>query len=361
MTRVAIIGGGKGGFSLIEIFHKDPLVRILGIADVDGNAPALKLARSLRIRTTTDYRKLTRLKNLEALIDVTGNVKAERELRRLCPPGVAFIGGGTAKFMWQLIEAQIKSKGETERHLLEYQSLFRLYLREARHAVMDERTRIALDLHDGLVQTLVGINYKMDELEQITSSRNHSKNRISLIEVRTLLKNAIEEARQVVFNLKPIQFDKLDLIPALRGYLKSYEKRTHIATTLKTMGRETRIPPKVKIFLFRILQESLANIQKHSRAIRVHIELKIKTKVLQAVIQDDGVGFHRKNINQNPEKWASFGLHGIEERAKLLGGAANIESFPQKGTTIRVTLPLEVQENLPSSLNMGRRAFFKEG
>lgn len=353
MTHVVIIGAGRGGISLLEIFYKDPLVKILGIADRNPQAPGLKLAKKLRIPTATDYRKLLTLKQLEILIDVTGDLEVERELQRLRPPGVAVIGGPTAKFMWQLIEAQIKSKDELERHLIEYQALFRLYMREARHAVMEERTRIALDLHDGLVQTLVGLNYKMDLLDQILFA-DPEKVKAALTDTRDLLKNAIEEARQVVFNLKPIYFEKLDLLPALRGYLKSYEKQYGIATTLKAMGGEARIPPRTKVFLFRILQEALSNVQKHARAKQIHLQVQVGDKDLKAVIQDDGVGFDLEEVGQSPEKWASFGLRGIEERARLLGGTASIQSKPKQGTTIRVTLPLEEKEELLPKLKLGQ-------
>ncbi|HLB95106.1 MAG TPA: sensor histidine kinase [Nitrospiria bacterium] len=353
MTHVVIIGAGRGGTSLLEIFYKDPLVKILGIADRNPQAPGLKLAKKLRIPTATDYRKLLTLKHLEILIDVTGAPEVERELQRLKPPEVAVIGGPTAKFMWQLIEAQIKSKDELEHHLIEYQALFRLYMREARHAVMEERTRIALDLHDGLVQTLVGLNYKMDLLDQILFA-DPEKVKAALTDTRDLLKNAIEEARQVVFNLKPIYFEKLDLLPALRGYLKSYEKQYGIATTLKAMGEEARIPPRTKVFLFRIVQEALSNVQKHARAKQVHLQVQVGDKDLKAVIQDDGIGFDLEEISQSPEKWASFGLRGIEERAKLLGGTASIQSKPKQGTTIRVTLPLEEKEELLPRLKLGQ-------
>ena len=355
MTRVAIIGGGRGGTALIEIFCKDPLVKILSIADLNPKAPGLKLAKKLGIPTTTSFRKLTTLKKLDILIDVTGNSEVERTIEQLRRPGLAVIGGITAKFMWQLIEAQIKSRDDLERHLLEYQALFRLYLRETRRAVMEERTRIALDLHDGLVQTLVGLNYKMDLLDQIVFS-DPKKVQTAVKEARSLLKNAIEEARQVVFNLKPIYFEKMDLVPALRGYLKSYEKQSGIATSLKSMGRESRIPARTKIFLFRILQESLSNVLKHARAKHVDLEIQVREKDLRAVIQDDGVGFQLGKVGDNPEKWASFGLKGIEERAKLLGGNAIIQSMPRKGTTITVTLPLETKEKASQSVKIPRRA-----
>src|SRR5574340_1148613 len=197
MKRIAIIGAGRGGTALLHIFNKDPLVKIVKIADEDPMAPGIKLATELSIPTTTDFRKLLTLKNINTLIDVTGSPEVERELKRLQPPGVAVIGGLEAKFMWQLIEAKIRSKDELELHLSEYQDLVRLYLRDASHAVVEERTRIALDLHDGLVQTLVGLNYKMDNIEQ--ASDRSSTLQPLLHEVRSQLKNAIEEARYVVF------------------------------------------------------------------------------------------------------------------------------------------------------------------
>lgn len=349
MNSIAIIGAGKGGTELLKIFNNDPLVKVIKVADENPKAPGIKLARKMHIPTTTDFRKLLKLKKLNTLINVTGSPEVENEIKQNNPPGVAVIGGLEAKFMWQLIEAKIKSKDELQRHLIEYQDLVRLYLRDARHAVTDERTRIAMDLHDGLVQTLVGLNYKMDMLEQMTDNVSSGINTL-LHEVRSQLKNAIEESRYVVFNLKPIYFEKMDLMPALRNYLKSYEKQAGLSTTLKIVGEEMRIPARAKVFLFRIVQESLSNVKRHSNARHVLVEIRVKKHNLNAVIKDNGVGFNLEKIKQDPMKWASFGVRGIEERAKLLGGIASIESLPGKGTTVNVTLPLKGREDLITSI-----------
>ncbi len=343
MNRIAIIGAGRGGTALIKIFNKDPLVKILKIADEDPKAPGLKLARKLGISTTSDYRKLLALKRLDTIIDVTGSPEVQRGLKRLGPAGAAVIGGFEAKFMWQLIEAQIRSKNALKKHLAQYQALLRLYMRDSRHAINEERTRIALDLHDGLVQTLVGLNYKMDTLEQ-EAFPCPAHPQPKLREVRGQLKKAIEEARYIVFNLKPIYFEKMDLMPAIRSYLKSYEKQTGIVTGVKIVGEESRISPRAKVFLFRIIQESLSNVKRHSRASKVHVEIHVRARDLLAVTSDDGVGFNLKRVRRDPEKWASFGVRGIEERAKLLGGVATIESLPGKGTVVKAALPLKDRE-----------------
>ncbi|HEY5599461.1 MAG TPA: sigma 54-interacting transcriptional regulator, partial [Candidatus Manganitrophaceae bacterium] len=112
MTKVAIIGAGRGGTALIEILHKDPLVKIVGIADVNRDAPGLDLARRFKIPTTTDYRKLVK-EGIDLVIDVTGS-KAVREDLEKNPGKVEVIGGLSAKFMWQLIEERIKSKAMAE-------------------------------------------------------------------------------------------------------------------------------------------------------------------------------------------------------------------------------------------------------
>ncbi|MFQ5598250.1 MAG: sigma 54-interacting transcriptional regulator [Nitrospiria bacterium] len=112
MTRVVIIGAGRGGTALIEILHKDPLVEIVGIADIYSKTPGIDLARRYKIPTATDYQKLLN-GNVDLIIDVTGN-NAVREALEKDHAGVEVIGGLAAKFMWQLIEERIKSKVMTE-------------------------------------------------------------------------------------------------------------------------------------------------------------------------------------------------------------------------------------------------------
>jgi len=344
-THVAIIGAGRGGTSLIEIFHPDPLVKIIGVADRRPRAPGILLAKRLSIPTTRDYHRLLRLKKVDLLIDVTGNPKVERSLRELPRTDVAVIGGPTAKFMWQLIEARIKDKEEIEKHLREYQALYGLYLREIQHAIAEERTRIALDIHDGLVQTLVGLNYKLDLCSELME-KDPAQCRALILDTRALLRAAIEEARQVVFNLRPLHFDRMELLPAIRNYLKTYSKQYHIGTDFKVRGDEHRIPPRVKMFLFRIIQEALSNVQRHAEATRIGVDLTIGASDLRTTLSDNGRGFDLEAVSSHPEKWASFGLKGIMERARLLGGTAVIDTKPGQGTKIVLRVPLEGKEQL---------------
>ncbi len=343
MIKVAIIGAGRGGSSLIEILSNDPFVKIIGISETDRSAPGIKLARKLKIPTTARYTQFLNPQKVDIIIDVTGNPSVQGHLKQQVPDGVSVIGGSVAKFMWQLIDQQIRSKQETERHLLEYQSLYRLYMNETRHAIVEERSRIAMEIHDGLVQTLVGLNYKLDLCEELLQV-NPPSGLQTLKETKTLLKSAIEEAREVIFNLKPLHGEKMELFTALQHHVKTFEHQSGVATDLKISGNESSLLPKSKIFLFRIIQEALSNIQKHSQAKRVQVRLQVNKSFLKAIIKDNGIGFSFSDVSRNPEKWASFGLGGIQERARLLGGTSEISSKSGKGTSISVRIPLPEKE-----------------
>jgi len=343
ITRVAIIGAGRGGTSLIKILHNDPLVRIVGVADIKSNTPGIQLTKRLKIPVTNDYRKLLRSKQADLVIDVTGNKEVEEALLTFKSPGVAVIGGASAKFMWQLIDERIKTQEAIERHLHEYQSLYSLYVKETYLAISEERARIALDIHDGLIQTLIGLAYHFDVYEGLQATDPVLAQK-RLKEIKNLLKAVIEEARNVIFNLRPLSFDTGGLLPALKNYLAAYERQYRIKTDLKASVEEKKIPTKHKVFLFRIIQEALSNVHRHAQAKRVWITLDINRSLFKTTIEDDGIGFDHRQIAHNREKWASFGLRGIQERCRLLGGAAVIESHPGQGARIMIKFPLEEKE-----------------
>jgi len=124
MTRIGIVGAGKGGRALLEMFSGDPTVSILGIADVNPWAPGLELARRLSIPVTTDVRALITDPRLDLIIDVTGSAQTPEEIQRLKPPGTEVMGGASAKFMWDLLAER--------RRAVELEDRYTLMLRELR-------------------------------------------------------------------------------------------------------------------------------------------------------------------------------------------------------------------------------------
>lgn len=342
-TNVAIIGAGRGGTALMEIFANDPLVQIVGVAEVNPDAPGLRLAKELKIPTTKDYRRLLAMDRVDLIIDVSGEEEVWSFLQDFHRMGVTVIGGASAKFMWELIGARIRATAEIEKTLNKYQSLYRLYVKETGAAVTDERTRIATEIHDGFVQILAGVNFKLDLCQQLVKT-NSRATLATLKESKAQLKLAIQEARQVIFNLRPLHYEKMELIPALTNYLKSYETKTHITAKFTVNGDEQILFPRSKIFLFRIIQEALSNVEKHAKADRVSVKLDIDLERLRVTIADNGVGFDMETVLRDPEKWDHFGIKGIIERARLVGGEGRVESKKGHGTKIVVEVPLGHKE-----------------
>tara|TARA_B100000315_G_scaffold36188_1_gene30899 strand:- start:2272 stop:3423 length:1152 start_codon:yes stop_codon:yes gene_type:complete len=339
LTNVAIIGCGNGGKALMEMFAGDALVRIVGIAETSSTAVGLSLAKTLGIPIRKNFRTLLNSSNIDLVIDVSGNPTVEAALLNVTRSDMAIIGGPNAKYMWQLIDARIRAQQETEKQLNKYQHLARLYVKEAASAVSEERTRIACDIHDGLIQTLVGLNYKLD-LCQTLSGQDSAQCLEVLTEIKTQLRSSIEEARYVIFNLRPLLSSQLDMIPAVKTYLKSFEAQARIKTTFCSKGYERALDSKTKIFLFRIIQESLSNVHKHAKATQVTVSVDIQSHRVLTTIEDNGIGFDAEMTFQNAFTWDSFGLRAIIERARIIGGDANIESQHGNGTRITVESPI---------------------
>ena len=327
----------------MEIFANDPLVQIVGVAEVNAQALGLGLAKRLQIPITRDYRKLLAMERVDLIIDVSGNAEVWQFLQDFHRMGVTIIGGASAKFMWELIEARIRATAEIEKTLNKYQSLYRLYVKETGAAVTEERTRIACEIHDGLVQSLAGVNFKLDLCQQLVR-KNPKASLATIKESKAQLKLAIQEARQVIFNLRPLQYDKMELIPALTNYLKSYQTQSRIKADFSVSGDEQILFPRTKIFLFRIVQEALSNVEKHAQADRVSIRIEIDVDMLRVTISDNGIGFDMDMVLRDPEKWDHFGIRGILERARLVGGEGRIESKKGHGTKIVVEVPLANKE-----------------
>ncbi len=350
-SRVAIIGGGHGGTALMEIFAEDPLVTVVGLSEIRPHTMGVRLAKKIGIPVLRRFQDLLKIKDVDLVIDVTGDPDVEKTLLESHAPHLAMVGGASAKFMWQLIEARIRASVEIENTLTRYQSLFRLYVKEeAEGAVDEERTRIACEIHDGLVQTLVGVSLKMERVRELVAE-DPPKCLTMLNQTTVQLKHAIQEAREVVYNLRPGQYDHLALIPALSNYLKAYEREHRIRTEFEGSGNESQLDPKAKVFVFRMVQEALSNVAKHAGATKVIVKVELKKDVLKAIVSDNGQGFDVKAEGQNPEKWDHFGVRSMMERARMLGGNVQWVSKPGTGTKVEIFIPLVLKEKVPYAKN----------
>ncbi len=154
-VQLAIIGGGEGGKALIDLLFDDPTVKIVGVADIDSKAPGMVTAKRLKIPHTTDFRKLLKNNSVELVMDVTGERRIGRELAQIAPKA-EIIGGHSARFMWEMVEARIKSRQEIERLLFGYQSLYNLGLKFRSIESLDKLYRTVIEYATNLLNTGAG-------------------------------------------------------------------------------------------------------------------------------------------------------------------------------------------------------------
>ncbi len=201
-----------------------------------------------------------------------------------------------------------------------------------------ERKHIARELHDQIGQMLTAIKLTLQTLgssDQIGTATTEIDQGVELIDT------ALDQVRNLSFELRPSLLDNLGLVAALRWYSDQFAHRTGIVVTWQSNlpERKMRFPQELETACFRIVQEALTNVVRHAEAREVIIELDTVDQQTVLSIQDDGVGFS-KQAPQDSSK-VHLGLIGMRERALALGGTLEINSAPGKGTEIRVFFPTE--------------------
>lgn len=198
-----------------------------------------------------------------------------------------------------------------------------------------ERKRIAQELHDGLGQYLAAANMNFDAVKDASSSLPEKKQK-QFINGLNHLKHAISETRSISHNLMPRAVEDYGLPLAVEAMIDTYRKSTSISFTYYQNIQGVPISDEISINLFRIIQESLSNAIKYSKATKINIQL-IKDKLdLLLTIEDNGVGFEKKNKKLD----MGLGLKTIRTRTNALGGNFELETEPNKGTLIHVIVPI---------------------
>jgi len=206
------------------------------------------------------------------------------------------------------------------------------------NALEEERRRIALTLHDDTGQALSMLIINLERLEnQISGEEIELKEK--LVTTRKLAQQSLANLRMIVYGLRPTILDDLGLVPAIRWYARTNLEEVGIMVELHTNGEVEPLSPQLKSTLFRIAQEAINNIVKHSKAKQVEIKLSQCEKNIQLEVQDDGEGFDLTIVRQEALRLQHLGLLGIQERAELAGGEVQLRSVPGSGTRILVKVP----------------------
>jgi signal transduction histidine kinase len=201
-----------------------------------------------------------------------------------------------------------------------------LYQQGRELAVIQERQRLARDLHDAVTQTLFSASVIAETLPHMWES-DPEQVRQGLTQLRQLTRGALAEMRSLLLELRPEALESMALPRLLAQLVEAFSGQTGIVPSLVIEG-DRALPPEVKIALYRIAQEALNNIHKHARASEVSVTLKMEP-MLELKVSDNGRGF-----DSNQVRLDALGLKIMQERAVKIGAQLTIESEPGRGTTL---------------------------
>jgi PAS domain S-box-containing protein len=213
------------------------------------------------------------------------------------------------------------------------------YLREVTKAQEEERKRIARELHDDTIQALVVLSRQLDNLAASGKELSES-NRALLENLWQQINNTIQGVRRLSQDLRPPILDRLGLLPALEWLVSDVSGYSGIRIKTKVLGSERRLPQEAELMLFRITQEALRNVWRHSQATEAELIVEFDTSRIRIAVADNGKGFELPSSVGDLTRSGKLGLAGMQERARLLGGNVKMESEPGKGTTVTVEAPI---------------------
>lgn len=209
----------------------------------------------------------------------------------------------------------------------------RLHERARQAAILEERQRLARELHDSVTQALYGISLYAEAASRALADGASEAVATTLRDIRETSQEALGETRLLLYELRPPLLEEHGLAGALRTRLQAVEARAGLATEFACDADE-RLPPETEQALYRLAQEALNNVLKHAHARHVSVRLGLASHGALLEIADDGVGFEPGHRGEG-----GFGMPGMRERTERLGGMLHVESAPGAGTRVRVEVP----------------------
>ena len=206
----------------------------------------------------------------------------------------------------------------------------------------EERGRISRDLHDGIGQLLTALKIQLELLEQEAASVSALASRIA--GARELADTALTEVRQLSHVLRPQMLDELGLEPTLRWLARTFHKRTGIAVELTIEGAERRADADVETLVYRITQEALTNVARHSGAESAKVVVERDPRRIRLRIEDRGRGFTPETLLSSAGEEGGFGLRAMRDRVEFVQGRFTIRSAPGQGTVVEAEVPLSDEE-----------------
>ena len=227
----------------------------------------------------------------------------------------------------------ITERKRAEEELRKKENQIRFFASQCLTAHETERRRVAAELHDGIASSLAGIKFRFEKIAGEMKQGLGTPE--SMQELSSNLAQTLGEVRRIMADLRPSILDDLGIMPALNWFCREYEKTySHISVEKQIGISEGEVPDSLKTVIFRISQEAMNNIAKHSKASLVNLSIQKVGERMELTIQDNGHGFQANGIAKG------FGLSTMRERAELSGGTFAIQSTDGKGTIIRASWPV---------------------
>ncbi len=307
---------------------------------VIGRADGSQISVILNIRPLLDQRgKISGAIN--CAYDITVRKQVEQTKQRL-----AVMTASNTKLKQEIVRRQITEKAlkkseQNQSRLLAQSEAMQQQLRQLSHQILhaqeEERRRVSRELHDVISQTLASINIRLSALKESTASDTKELH-LNIARTQQSVLQSVEIVHRFARELRPTVLDDLGLIPALHAFMTNFKKETGIHVRLSPLVNMEKLSPDALTVLYRVTQEALLNVARHSHASRVEVSLKKTGDFICLKIKDNGKGFSPRKLLHSKSR-QRLGLLGMKERLEMLAGKFSLESSPGKGTTILAEIP----------------------
>ncbi|MEX1019513.1 MAG: sensor histidine kinase [Litorilinea sp.] len=265
--------------------------------------------------------------------------------------GNAWLGGflivSAASILFGVYLNGIMTQSADRRELIEQLEATRAELAaaERREGILQERERLAREIHDTLAQGFISIITHLEASEQNLAD-NVAQSRHHLLQAKEMARRGVSQARRVVQDLRPEVLENSPLPEAIGRVVEDWMQQSGIQAQTTITGTHSHLHPEAETTVIRAVQEALANVQKHAQASSAQVTLSYMDDVLMLDIQDNGIGLENASP---PGKDGGYGLIAMRQRVTQVGGSLTVESEPGEGTTVVIQLPIRPVAQLQSA------------
>jgi signal transduction histidine kinase len=244
---------------------------------------------------------------------------------------------------------------EMVQQIRKYRAGVRQYVADITRTQEEERKRIARELHDDTIQSLIAMGQRIELIKETLDDPEDGRARLS--EVRAMVTGVIASVRQFSRDLRPLTLEDLGLTAAMQYLVSQLAQSEGIEVNFKVEGKVEGLPADKEVAIYRILQEALNNVKRHAYATQVNVTALFTQRQIKLVVQDNGRGFEVPEPLTDFASNGSFGIMGLQERARLFGGNVVVQSQPNQGTTIQLIMP---RQSEPSQFELRNTSISQE-